>query len=117
LAEIKRKVVCTDQCVPGRSSKDRVFLGDIAPFKYTPKMDPPTTPPMPEHVPGDEILTKHKEAIRQLYKQAKFMPAHLAVLYRVGESTINRVLRYDAPERVRPNRTGLAYKLNDVYVN
>jgi len=72
---------------------------------------------MPEHVPGEEILTKHKEAIRQLYIRAKFMPAHLAVLYNVGVSTINRVLRYDAPERPRPNRTGLAYKLNDAYVN
>ena len=80
-------------------------------------MNLPTTPPMPEHVPGEEILTKHKEAIRQLYIRAKFMPAHLAVLYNVGVSTINRVLRYDAPERPRPNRTGLAYKLNDAYVN
>jgi hypothetical protein len=37
------------------------------------------TPPMPEHFPGEEIRTKHKEAIRQLYKQAKFMPANLAL--------------------------------------
>jgi hypothetical protein len=80
-------------------------------------MDPPNTPPMPEHVLGDEILTKHKEAIRQLYKQAKFMPSHLAVLYHVGESSINRVLRYDAPERARPTRTGPVYKLNDTLVN
>ena len=58
-------------------------------------MDTPTTPPMRDHVPGEEILTEHKEAIRQLYKQAKFMPSHLAILYDVGESTINRVLRYD----------------------
>jgi hypothetical protein len=58
-------------------------------------MDRPSTPPMPEHVPGKEIPTKHKEAIRQLYKQAKFMPAHLSVLYHVGESIINRVLQYD----------------------
>ena len=58
-------------------------------------MDPPNTPPMLDHVPGDEIRTKHKEAIRQLYKQAKFMPSHLAVLYGIGESLINRILRYD----------------------
>jgi hypothetical protein len=45
------------------------------------------------------------------------MPAHLAILYKVGESTINRVLRYDAPKRARLNRTGPAYKLNDTYVN
>ena len=76
-----------------------------------------TTPPMPEYVPGEEILTKYKEAIRQLYIRAKFMPAYLAVLYNVGVSTINRVLRYDTPKRLRPNRTSLAYKLNDAYVN
>jgi hypothetical protein len=80
-------------------------------------MDLPITPPMPEHVPGDEILTKHKEAIRQLYKLAKFMPSHLAVLYGIGESSINRVLRYNKPERSRPNRTSPAYKLNDAQVN
>lgn len=72
---------------------------------------------MPDHVPGEEIRTKHKEAICQLYKQAKFMPSHLAVLYHVRESLINRVLRYDEPERVWPGRTGLAYKLNDMQVN
>ena len=58
-------------------------------------MDRPATPPMLDHVHGEEILTKDKEAIRQLYKQAKFMPSHLSVLYKVSESTINRVLRYD----------------------
>jgi hypothetical protein len=45
------------------------------------------------------------------------MPAHLAILYKVGESTINRVLQYDTLKRARPNRTGLAYKLNNTYVN
>jgi len=66
----------------------RAYLGDAAPSKNTHKMDPPVTPPMPEHVPGKEILTKHKEAIRQLYKQAKFIPAHLAIRYNMGESSI-----------------------------
>ena len=80
-------------------------------------MDPPTTPPMRDQVPGEEILTEHKEAIRQLYKQAKFMPAHLAVLYHVGESTINRVLRYDQITRTRPNRIGRPHLLNDAQVN
>jgi hypothetical protein len=41
----------------------RAHLGDAAPSKNTYKMDPPVTPPMPEHVLGEEILTKHKEAI------------------------------------------------------
>jgi hypothetical protein len=58
-------------------------------------MGTPAIPPMRDHVPGNEILTKHKEVMRQLYKQAKFMPAHIAIIYRVGESSINRVLRYD----------------------
>jgi transposase len=80
-------------------------------------MDPPVTPPMPDHILGHEILTKHKEAIRQLYKRAKFMPVHLAFMYSVGESTINRVLRYDQVERVRPNRKGAPHLLNDPQVN
>jgi hypothetical protein len=50
---------------------------------------------MLNHVHGEEILTKDKQAIRQLYKQARFMPSYLLVLYNIGESTINRVLRYD----------------------
>ncbi len=80
-------------------------------------MDPPITPPMPDHIPGHEILSKHKEAIRQLYKRAKFVPSHIATIYGVGESTINRVLRYDYVERARPNRTGRPSFLNDTQVN
>jgi transposase len=80
-------------------------------------MDPPTTPPMLNHVPSEEILTKDKEAIRQLYKQAKFMPSHLSVLYNVGESTINRILRYDQITRARPTCTGRPHLLNNVQVN
>jgi hypothetical protein len=95
----------------------RAHLGDAAPSKNTHKMDPQVTPPMPEHVPGEEILTKHKEAIRKLYKQAKFMPSHLAVLYNVGESSIYRVLHYDQPECARPNRTSRPHLLNNAQVN
>ena len=80
-------------------------------------MDRPVTPPMLDHIPGAEILTKDKEAIRQLYKQAKFIPSHLSVLYNVGESTINRVLRYDQITRARPTRTGRPYLLNDPQIN
>jgi hypothetical protein len=58
-------------------------------------MDSPATPPILDHVPGDEIHTGDKEAIRQLYKQARFMPLYLVTLYNVGELTINRVLRYN----------------------
>jgi transposase len=80
-------------------------------------MDPLVTPPMPDHLPSEEILTKHKEAIRQLYKQAKFVPSHLAILYNVGESSIYRVLRYNQVERARPTRTGKPYLLNNAQVN
>jgi hypothetical protein len=45
------------------------------------------------------------------------MPAHLAILYNVGKTSINRILRYNKPERACPNRTGLAYKLNNAQVN
>ena len=72
---------------------------------------------MLNHLPGDEIYTEDKQAIRQLYKQVHFMPAHLSALYNVGESTINRVLRYDQTTRERPTRTGRPYLLNDAQVN
>ena len=68
---------------------------------------------MLNHVHGEEILTEDKQAIRQLYKQARFMPSYLLVLYNVGESTINRVLRYDQTTRDRPTRTGRPHLLND----
>jgi hypothetical protein len=37
-------------------------------------MNPPLTPPMPEHLPGKEIPAKHKEAMRQLFKFGKNWP-------------------------------------------
>jgi hypothetical protein len=58
-------------------------------------MDSLATPPMLNYLLGEEIHTEDKQAIRQLYKQARFIPLHLATLYNVGKSTINRVLRYD----------------------
>jgi hypothetical protein len=80
-------------------------------------MDSPATPLMLNHLPGKEIHTKDKQAIRQLYKQARFMPLHLVTLYNVGKSTINRVLRYDQTTRDRPTRTGRPHLLNDAQVN
>jgi hypothetical protein len=41
----------------------RGHLGDAAPSKNTYKIAPPTIPPIPDHVPRGEILTKHKETI------------------------------------------------------
>jgi hypothetical protein len=45
------------------------------------------------------------------------MPAHLAILYNVGETTINRVLRYDKTTRDRPTCTSKPYLLNGAHVN
>jgi hypothetical protein len=80
-------------------------------------MDPLTTPPICDYVPGKEILTKYKEAIRQLYKQAKFMPAHLAVLYYIGESIINCILCYNQITCIRSNYISRPHLLNDTQVN
>jgi transposase len=80
-------------------------------------MDSPATPPILNHLLSKEIHTEDKQAIRQLYKQAHFMPSHLSTLYNVGKSTINRVLRYDQTTRNRPTRTGRPHLLNDAQVN
>jgi hypothetical protein len=78
----------------------------------------PTTPPnpMPDHQLGYEILTKHKEAIRQLRFLANWGPSQLAKVYKTGRSTVNRILKYDAPERLRPTRTGRPRLLNQYQV-
>ena len=74
----------------------------------------PRTPPLDfDHQPGDEIPTKHKEAIRQLYGFAKIPISQLETRYKLGNSTIRRILEYDAPERARPGRVGPAQKLTD----
>ncbi len=59
---------------------------------------PPTTPPLEfNHPPGQEIETKHKEAIRQLYGFAKVPVEVLMMQYGLVRSTIEKLLRYDAP--------------------
>ena len=74
----------------------------------------PTTPPLDfDHQPGDEIPTKHKEAIRQLYGFAKIPIEDLMARYKLGKSTICRILNYDQPERMRPTRTGRPQLLSD----
>jgi hypothetical protein len=80
-------------------------------------MDSLATPPMLNHLLGEEIHTEDKQAIRQLYKQARFMPLHLIMLYNVGKSTINRVLRYDQITRNRPTRINRPHLLNNTQVN
>ena len=61
---------------------------------------------MPEHLPGEEIPTKHKEAMRQLFKFAKIGLMQLQGYYKLADSTMRKVLQYPQPERVRPTRTG-----------
>jgi len=92
--------------------RPRFSVGEKQHQKST-TMDSPATPPMLNHLPGEEIHTGDKEAIRQLYKQARFMPSHLSIFYNVGKSTINQVLRYDETTRNRPTRTGRPHLLND----
>jgi hypothetical protein len=61
---------------------------------------PPATPPLVfDHQPGDEIPTKHKEAISQLYGFAKVPIERLMEQYKLGKSTITKILMYDAAVR------------------
>ena len=79
---------------------------------------PPATPPLDfYHEKGDEIATKHKEAIRQLYGFAKVLIERLIVRYKLGKSTITKILNYDAPERTRITRTRRPSLLIDTQVN
>jgi hypothetical protein len=69
---------------------------------------PPMTPPSPldfDHQLGDEIPTKHKEAIRQLYWCGKISIGELESRYKLSYLIINRILKYNAPEHARPSRT------------
>jgi hypothetical protein len=79
---------------------------------------PPTTPPLDfTHQPGDEIPTKHKEAIRQLYGFAKIPVELLIIRYGLVRSTVEKILRYDTPEREHITRTGRPSLLTDTQVN
>lgn len=77
-----------------------------------------STPPLQfSHLPGQEIPTKHKEAIRQLYYFAKVPPRQLEERYHLGGSTIRKILTYDKPERARESRKGAPQKLTDARVD
>ncbi len=78
------------------------------------------TPPPPldfHHEKGFEIPTKHKEAIRQLHWFAKIPISWLETQYELSNSSVCRILTYDYPERVRPQRTGPEFKLSDQHVD
>jgi hypothetical protein len=73
-----------------------------------------TPPPLDfDHRKGFEIPTKHKEAIRQLHWYRKVPKIQLQERYKLGDTTINKILGYPAPERVRPNRKGKPQLLAD----
>ena len=73
-----------------------------------------STPPLDfDHVKGEEISTKHKEAIRQLHWFAKVLISRLETRYKLGNLTIRCILSYDIPERVRLGRGGPTQKLTD----
>jgi hypothetical protein len=74
----------------------------------------PSTPLMPEHLPGFEIATKHKEAIRQLFNFAEIPIPKLMDRYKLRYSTVRRILNYDIPKRAQPTRTGRLRMLNDL---
>jgi hypothetical protein len=78
----------------------------------------PTTPPLQfDYLKGDEIATKHKEAIRQLHWQAKMPVWKLSAIYKLQKKEIYRILEYPAPERARPIRTGRPQKLTDAKID
>ena len=61
----------------------------------------PKTPPSLDfdYRKGFEIPTKHKEAIRQLHWFGHVPVSMLQVRYKLGESSVRRILSYDYPER------------------
>jgi hypothetical protein len=68
---------------------------------------PPGTPPLQfDHQPGQEIPTKYKEAIRQLYGFAKILIEGLMAQYKLGKSIIIKILESDQLGRSRVTRTG-----------
>jgi hypothetical protein len=56
-----------------------------------------STPLIPDYIPGFEILTKHKEAIRQLVHYASIPIPKLAARYKVSYTTIRRIFNYKVP--------------------
>ena len=76
------------------------------------------TPPLQfDHKPGFEIETGDKKAIRELYGFAKISIPALMDRYKLGYTTICRVLKYDKAERARPSRTGQPQLLTDARVD
>jgi hypothetical protein len=85
-------------------------------------MSPLFTPPMSARKPGEEIRTKHKEAIRQLYKFAKIGLQPIEGYYNLGDSTVRKILSYNIPERAcsiytsRPRKSLNIQEVQDVII-
>jgi hypothetical protein len=94
-----------------------VLLASTFPHQPSQIMPPATPPLVFDHEEGQEIPTKHKEAIRQLYGFAKVPVERLMTQYKLGRTTIEKVLRYDALERSRITRTGRPSLLSDKQVD
>jgi len=60
---------------------------------------PPTTPPLVfNYIKGEEIETKYKEAICQLYSFTKVPVKLLITQYKLRRNIIKKILRYNALE-------------------
>ena len=75
----------------------------------------PTTPPplQFDHKKGFEIETEHKNAIRELHGFGEKSTIQLMDRYKLGRSTIHRILDYKTTTRARPTRTRRPSKLTD----
>ena len=58
-------------CVQAIEPQILKYLHPTITSNYSTNIDPSVTPPMSAHKPGEEIKTKHKEAMRQLFKFTK----------------------------------------------
>jgi hypothetical protein len=77
-----------------------------------------TPPPLDfDHEKGFEVPTKHKEAIRQLHWFGHVPIPLIMVRYKLGETSVRRILKYDYPKRRQPNRKGPAFLLLDAKVD
>jgi transposase len=70
-----------------------------------------------DHQPGFDILTKHKNAIRELYGFGEKSTAQITERYKLSKTTIYQILDYKHPERVRHTRTGRPKEPSDQRVN
>jgi hypothetical protein len=70
-----------------------------------------------QHLPGYEIPTKHKEAIRQLHWFGHVPVLMIQERYYLNESLVQRILSYNYLEQRRPNCKGPAFLLLDYGVN